>query len=643
MDPLNISDFVCPSCRAPLKRESEALVCVSCHARFPVQDGVPDFRLVRDRYWGEYPPETMDRLLDECRRKGWRDGLRDFFKTLNPGYYEYLTDEKRSHWSYLFSLSKEAKVLDAGCGWGLLSFSLVKHFGNVYGLDIVRQRSAFVRMRAEQDHVSRVIPVSGQATHLPFGDDFFDLVVLNGVLEWIPSTEDGDPQKVQEAALREVYRVLKPGGTLYLAIENRWAAINFLGFRDTHSGLRFAPILPRGLAQIYSRLARKKDFREYTYTYGEHRRLLKKAGFASACFCAPLPSYRRFYFILPIEDTRRVRFFIKKLVSSRNFLQRFFVMITDRLRLYGLVRYFVPDFSILAKKEGGQASEEEAYHGILHQGDERVTQFIFKEEELQPRFVHKIYERAQASERQIMCDLMGRVYAHADPCLAGSVPRIYSCQCRDSYFVVQEEFVAGVSLRLAAEQPSFRWKRHFLDNLMLATDWLSAFHAAFPAGRCVFAKEHVAVLLEEVEAYCRCGLARVEKNATAVPGVVRHGDFRPANVIRFGNSLKVIDWDRYALQGVPLLDLMEFIIRYVHAHLIKQSSAINLTPAVFLAYLKLIYLRDSALSRGVRLAINRYAQALSLDAQQTDILLTYWAHRMFYPRDKRIFVSFEKA
>jgi SAM-dependent methyltransferase len=403
MDQLNIDNFACPSCRAPLKGEGEALACVSCQARWPVQDGVPDFRLVRDRYWGEYPPETMDRLLEVCREQGWRKGLNEFFQARDPGYVEYLTDTRRANWSYLLSLPRQARILDAGCGWGALSFPLAGRFGEVYGLDIVPQRSAFVRLRGRQDRVAGVVPVCGQVTRLPFGDAFFDLAVLNGVLEWIPSTEDGDPQKVQEAALREVYRVLKPGGVLYLAIENRWAAINFLGFRDTHSGLRFAPILPRGLAQLYSRLARKKDFREYTYTYGELRRMLVRAGFGPLCFFAPLPSYRRFYYFLPIENVCRVRFFLRKLVWSRNRLQRFFVNMTNALRLDRLVKVFVPDFSILAQKEAGPVSRPVCRDMILHQGVERTTRFLFDTGQDRPSVVEKLYHEGLSDRWVAMC------------------------------------------------------------------------------------------------------------------------------------------------------------------------------------------------------------------------------------------------
>ncbi len=640
----HIDNFACPGChgRLKLKAAEGVLVCGSCRTPWPVVDGVPDFRSVRDRYWGEVPQELMERLLATCREKGWREGVKEFFLERDPGYYEYLTDKRRANWSYLLSLPRTARILDAGCGWGALSFPLAEQFGEVYGLDVVAQRCAFVSMRREQDRQPGVIPVCAQVTRLPFADDFFDGAVLNGVLEWIPSTEDGDPARVQEAALREMYRVLKPGGVLYLAIENRWSAINFMGFRDTHSGLRFAPVLPRALANVYSRIARKKDFREYTYTYGEHKKILRRVGFDKLCFYAPLPTYRRFYYFLPIDDARWVRFFLKKLVSSRNRLQRFFITATEALRLYGLVKYFVPDFSILAEKEAQAGGSRVSCDMILHQGVERVTQFLFEAGCDQPTTVFKVYQDGQTHRWLEMCDLMRCVYGHSDPVLARSVPQVLRSWKEGDRFVVRESFVEGTSLQRQAERRRLFWRREFLACLALVTEWVSVFQRASIVGHFVFEADAIRCLLKDLEVHVPAGTFRLEGRKTRVPAVVRHRDLRPANVLQTSEGLKIIDWDRFSMRGLPLLDLMEFVIRYVHARCMWQQKGMHLAPAVFRRYLDLIYRREGALSRGVHLAIGRYGEALGLDMQQQQLLLARWAHYMFFPGDTRAFCAFRE-
>ena len=95
------------------------------------------------------------------------------------------------------------------------------------------------------------------------------------------------------------------------------------------------------------------------------------------------------------------------------------------------------------------------------------------------------------------------------------------------------------------------------------------------------------------------------------------------------------------MRGLPLLDLMEFIIRYVHAHCMWQVKGMHLAPAVFRRYLDLIYCCKSALSRAIRHALNRYAQALGMDTQQQQLLLACWVYYMFYPTAGKTFCVFE--
>ena len=75
--------------------------------------------------------------------------------------------------------------------------------------------------------------VRGNASQLPFPDDFFDLVVCNGVLEWIGVINDTvEPREAQIAFLQEVKRVLSRRGCLYVGIENRFGLPFFLGALD---------------------------------------------------------------------------------------------------------------------------------------------------------------------------------------------------------------------------------------------------------------------------------------------------------------------------------------------------------------------------------------------------------------------------
>jgi SAM-dependent methyltransferase len=93
------------------------------------------------------------------------------------------------------------QVLDAGCGPGGNSAWLLP--GNhVTGLDVSPEALRFARDRHPEMTVRR-----GDITDLPFADESFDLVLVITVLYLV----DDDVR-----ALREVTRVLRPGGTAFL-------------------------------------------------------------------------------------------------------------------------------------------------------------------------------------------------------------------------------------------------------------------------------------------------------------------------------------------------------------------------------------------------------------------------------------------
>jgi len=103
-----------------------------------------------------------------------------------------------------------ARVLDAGCGTGLLTLALLRVLGrpaNVAAIDLSRSslqtaRRAAQRLRPDPRH--RVAFAQANALTLPFADETFDLVMTSGVLEYLP-LRDG---------LGELARVLAPGGHL---------------------------------------------------------------------------------------------------------------------------------------------------------------------------------------------------------------------------------------------------------------------------------------------------------------------------------------------------------------------------------------------------------------------------------------------
>jgi SAM-dependent methyltransferase len=102
-------------------------------------------------------------------------------------------------------------VLDIGTGTGRLAefvSSLVSPEGRVVGIDPLQNRIDIARLRQSKTLTFE----TGHAEDLSsFGDGQFDAVYLNSVFHWIAE---------KHRALREIYRVLKPGGRLGLNIQD---------------------------------------------------------------------------------------------------------------------------------------------------------------------------------------------------------------------------------------------------------------------------------------------------------------------------------------------------------------------------------------------------------------------------------------
>jgi SAM-dependent methyltransferase len=94
------------------------------------------------------------------------------------------------------------RVLEIGCGAGGMLGPL-QRYGEVSGLDIDHEYVSFCKARGFEN------VLCGSGYELPFADASFDLVCLFDTIEHIPD---------EDMVLREVRRVLRPGGSVFLSV-----------------------------------------------------------------------------------------------------------------------------------------------------------------------------------------------------------------------------------------------------------------------------------------------------------------------------------------------------------------------------------------------------------------------------------------
>jgi ubiquinone/menaquinone biosynthesis C-methylase UbiE len=103
-------------------------------------------------------------------------------------------------------LDENSEVLDVGCGTGFTACRIATRYGSkVVGVDISEKMVASAKRRAEKENLEKVEFRVVDAAELPFDDDSFDFVVMESVLNILPS------EKISEA-LSEVSRVTRTNG-----------------------------------------------------------------------------------------------------------------------------------------------------------------------------------------------------------------------------------------------------------------------------------------------------------------------------------------------------------------------------------------------------------------------------------------------
>jgi arsenite methyltransferase len=143
------------------------------------------------------------------------------------------------------------RVVDVGAGPGLLVAEMAEQVGpagHVTGLDIAESMVRIAQRRCAQEPIrSRTTIIQGDAIDLPFADGAFDAAVSTQVYEYVSDIG---------AALKELHRVLRPGGRA-LILDTDWDSVVWHAHDQARMrrilaawNERFAdPYLPRTLAR----------------------------------------------------------------------------------------------------------------------------------------------------------------------------------------------------------------------------------------------------------------------------------------------------------------------------------------------------------------------------------------------------------
>jgi ubiquinone/menaquinone biosynthesis C-methylase UbiE len=141
-------------------------------------------------------------------------GTREFFDRVDQEFYNWnqpLHDKKPFDKLFPYNQFKRKKVLEVGCGLGTMLMNWAKVGANCTAIDLNPVSVEQTKSRFKLHGLTAKVHL-GDANYLPFQDNTFDYAWSWGVLHHSPNIE---------LSIKELFRVLKPGGSFGIMLYNR--------------------------------------------------------------------------------------------------------------------------------------------------------------------------------------------------------------------------------------------------------------------------------------------------------------------------------------------------------------------------------------------------------------------------------------
>jgi 2-polyprenyl-3-methyl-5-hydroxy-6-metoxy-1,4-benzoquinol methylase len=250
----------CPMCHGTLQTapdDRRALICARCGTSVWEDSG---FVVARPQNHAMQQTSTAP----DARRTGWAAGIAADMDQKSSSYwskYEHYSLKNRGfiirrELALKLVGSQPGRVLEAGCGPGIVVPALAASGVDAHGVDLSAEQLKFAAARD-----SGSLYVQGDLERLPYRNGVFDTIVLLGVFEYL---------EAPEVVLRELARVAHPGSRLILSLPNARSVARV-----------WTQYLYIPMARAVKRVVRRPvpDYSRTLYSLAKFQRLLEEAGF----------------------------------------------------------------------------------------------------------------------------------------------------------------------------------------------------------------------------------------------------------------------------------------------------------------------------------------------------------------------------
>lgn len=202
--------------------------------------GLAKEKLQAREQWGQDPCGAVHGREHEL-------GSREFFDEVERHRYREYAPWMRQVMG--FDKFRDARLLEVGCGMGTDLLQFARGGASCTGVDLTPRSIEITRHRFRLYDADGAFMIS-DGEHLPFRDESFDVVYSNGVLHHTPDTA---------GAIREVHRVLRPGGTAKVMLYHRNSLNYWFDIVLRRGVLRGDFLRGRSVAEIMSRVVEFSD------------------------------------------------------------------------------------------------------------------------------------------------------------------------------------------------------------------------------------------------------------------------------------------------------------------------------------------------------------------------------------------------
>ena len=319
-------------------QRQDELFCKSCGCVYKMVDGIPiffDSDQVADRTRETVP--MLDELWEAVRINPCENTLQHFCLYLGCVHYPHGID-----WKILFPVPKGGPVLELGCGIGEQTLELTRSTSCTISLAPHVTHALIAQARLRRGANGRwKLGVTQNLMCLPFADQQFEALVMEDVSAAGFHLHNGNI----DACIAEWRRVLKPGSTIFLGLENG------LIFRALFQLIR--SISPNvGHPETLNRLVKScvpGSNRHRRLTAWHTVRRMRRHGFVRTHIYSPFPDQKKMKIVLPLDDSQAIAYFLRNAVPRHAGLWRIALFILHILNMCKVFPYLLPYYFIAFK------------------------------------------------------------------------------------------------------------------------------------------------------------------------------------------------------------------------------------------------------------------------------------------------------